>query len=93
MAYKTGEPSWSWRRWIIIGVILFSLYMIWDLKDSADTMVNRTIVESVFMMAMAFGLGYTGLATAQDIAAIWRTKSGLPYRDNRPDCDDQEPRP
>lgn len=91
MAYKSGEPSWSWRRYIIIGVILFSLYTMWDMKDAADTMVNRAIVESVFLMAMAFGLGYTGLATAQDIAAIWRTKSGLPYRPM--DNGDQEPQP
>lgn len=81
MAYKSGEPSWRWRRYIIIGVIVFSLYEIYDMKDAADTMLNRSIVEAVFMLALAFGMGYTGLATAQDIAAIWRTKSGLPYKE------------
>ncbi len=33
-----------------------------------------------YMMLIALLiLGYSGLATAQDIAAIWATRSGLPY--------------
>lgn len=90
MAYRSGEPSWRWRRYIVIAVIAFSLYTLWDMKDAIDTMVNRSIVESAFLLAMAFGLGYTGLATVQDVAAIWRTKSGLPYKEQD---SDQEPRP
>lgn len=82
MAKKTGEPGWLWRRSITIVIILFSLAMILFMKDAADTLVNRTIVESVFMLVTVFGLGYTGLATVQDVAAIWRTKSGLPYRED-----------
>ena len=82
MAYKTGEPSWGWRRYMILSVVAVSLGTIILMKDAADTMINRTIVEGMFMLVMAFGLGYAGFATAQDISAIISTKSGLPYRED-----------
>lgn len=81
MAYKSGEPSWLWRRSVTIGILLFGLFLLWTMVDAADTMVNRSIVEGAVIMVLSFGLGYVGFATAQDIAAIWSTKSGLPYKE------------
>ena len=85
MAYQSGEPSWRWRRVMILSVVAFSLWTLHDMQDAADTLTNRAIIDAAFMLAMAFGLGYAGLSTAQDISAIWRTGSGLPYKPDRPD--------
>ncbi|WP_454287275.1 hypothetical protein [Rhizobium arsenicireducens] len=81
MAYKTGEPSWTWRRLLVAVVISVSFSLIVGIKDAADTMINRTIVEGAFFLVMAFGLSYLGIPAAQDMIAIWRTKSGLPYKE------------
>lgn len=89
MKRKSGEPTWKWRRSLAIAVVVFGLYMLWDLRDAADTMVNRSIVDSAFLLVTLFGLGYSGLATTQDVIAIWRTKSALPYRESESESEQQ----
>ncbi len=79
MKKPTGEPGWSWRRAAIFPVVAWGCWELHLLKAAADTRVNETIAFGWITLIAALVLGYTGFATAQDIAAIWRTRSGLPY--------------
>lgn len=76
---KNGEPGWSWRRAAIFPVVAWGCRELSLLKAAADTQVNETIAFGWITLIAALILGYTGFATAQDIAAIWRMKSGRPY--------------
>jgi hypothetical protein len=74
-----GEPGWSWRRAIIFPVVAFACWRLAVLEGAADTSVNETIAWGWIMLVAALVLGYSGIAAAQDIAAIITTKSGRPY--------------
>lgn len=78
---KNGEPSWRYRRLAIYAVTIWGCFQLWLLVDSQDTRVNETIAWGWQVMILALVLGYTGFATVQDITAIWRTRSGKPYRE------------
>lgn len=78
---KNGEPGWSWRRAAIFPVVAWGCRELSLLKAAADTQVNETIAFGWITLIAALILGYTGFATAQDIAAIWRMKTGRPYAD------------
>ena len=82
MAYKTGEPSWGWRRYMIFTVMGFASAGMWNMQGAEDTMMNRSLADGFFMLLMTFGAYYAGFPTAQDIAAIIATKSGTPYKDD-----------
>lgn len=78
---QAGEPGWFWRRLVIYGLIVFCCAMLWAMKDAPDTRVNETIAWGIILLLMALSLGYAGLATAQDIAAIVTTRTARPYAD------------
>lgn len=77
-----GRPAWGWRRVIVIPVIIFGLWQLMELRDSKDTRVNETLANGWMLLVAALALGISGLGTVQDVAAIWVTKSGLPYDPN-----------
>lgn len=87
---KSGEPGWGWRKSIIFPVVAFCLWRMVALEVAADTRVNDTLAFGYMMLVSLLVLGYAGLATAQDIAAIWATRSALPYS---PQSSPAEPTP
>lgn len=86
---RTGEAKWVWRRAIIFPVVGWACYEIDALITAADTRVNETIAYGLMMLIAILILGYTGFATAQDVAAIWRTGRANPYRDDFRDGTDE----
>lgn len=76
---KNGEPGWAWRRLIVFPAVGFIFWQLTTLPSAADTRVNDTLAFGYMVLAAVLILGYAGLATAQDIAAIFATRSGLPY--------------
>lgn len=83
MAKKPGSASWKWRRGIIFPVVCWACYQLNVLINAPDTRVNETIAYGWMMLIAILILGYTGFATAQDIAAIWRTGKAQPYTENQ----------
>lgn len=79
MAKDTGEPGWKWRRLMIFPLVIYGCRELSLLKHVADTEVNERLADGWFLTIIALAFFFTGFATAQDIIAIWRTKSGLPY--------------
>jgi hypothetical protein len=79
---KSGEAKWVWRRVFIFPVVFWACYEIDKLTAAADTRVNETIAYGLIVLITLLVLGYTGFATAQDVAAIWRTGRANPYRDD-----------
>lgn len=80
MAKKNeGEPSWRYRRIMIYAVLIWAAYQLHLLINAPDSRVNETIAWGWQVIIMVVVLGYTGLATAQDIAAILTTRTGRPY--------------
>jgi hypothetical protein len=79
MKPKSGEPSWRWRRIAIYAVTAWGCYQLFLLIDAADSRLNETIAWGWQVLIMALVLGYTGFATAQDVAAIWTTRTAKPY--------------
>lgn len=79
MALPTGEPSWRWRRLVIILVVVVAIWRLIVLEDNPDTTINLELVRGWLLLVGVLVLGYTGLATVQDLLAIWRTRSALPY--------------
>lgn len=78
-AKRSGEPGWR-RRWIFAGIVLgFTAWRLTALEHAADTQVNQTIAWGYILLGITVILGMMGFATAQDIAAIVATRSGLPY--------------
>lgn len=76
---KSGEPSWKWRRILIFATVVWSFFQLAMLVNGPDTRVNDTIAFGLLVLISTLVLGYTGLATAQDIAAIWTTRTARPY--------------
>jgi len=96
MTKKKGEPKWVWRRVVIFPVVAWGCYQLSVLINAPDTRVNETIAYGWMMLIGILILGYTGFATAQDIAAIWRTGRAQPYVEGREgrDCyQDAAPEP
>ena len=89
---KSGHPSWTWRRIVIYPVVAWGCYQLQMLVGAADTKVNETIAEGWMWLIAVLVLAYTGFATFQDVAAIWRTGTGLPYKDP-PAAIDGQPQP
>jgi hypothetical protein len=89
-AKATGEPGWKWRRAVIFPLIIFACWRLAVMENAPDTMVNQTIAWGWVILIICLVLFYTGFATAQDIAAIVATKTGLPYA-NPPVAVDGEP--
>ncbi len=79
MAKPTGEPGWTWRRSVLIGIILVSFYLLWTIIQSPDNRTNETIALGLIWAIFGAGLIYSGFATLQDLTAIIITKSALPY--------------
>lgn len=76
-----GHPSWVWRRLLIFTTVGWSFVQLYLLVNGPDTRVNDTIAFGLLMLISVLVTGYTGLATAQDIAAIWTTRTARPYAD------------
>jgi len=45
----------------------------------SDTVVNQKIADGLILLIGAVVFFYTGMATAQDIVAMWVTKQAMPY--------------
>lgn len=82
MAKHSGEPSWIYRRVAIYAVTIWGCYQLFLLIDAQDSRLNEAIAFGWQVLIAALVLGYVGFATVQDIAAIWRTRSGKPYRED-----------
>lgn len=78
-AKHSGEPGWKWRRSIIFPVVAFACWRLAMLEGAADTRVNERLGDAWALIVLVLVVGYAGFATAQDVVAIWRTRSGLPY--------------
>lgn len=91
-AKASGEPGWQWRKALIFPNVIVSFWMLYLLKDAADTRVNETIAWGMTLNLIASVFFFTGFATAQDITAIFATRTGLPYA-NPPVAVDGEPLP
>jgi hypothetical protein len=78
-AKRSGEPGWSWRKAVIFPNIIVSFWLIYLLIGAQDSRVNETIAWGLVINIITSVLFYTGFATAQDIAAIFATRTGLPY--------------
>lgn len=65
-------------------VMGFAAWQLHRLTSMPDTRVNETIAWGWQVLMSVLALGYTGFATAQDIAAIWTTRSAAPYADPLP---------
>lgn len=89
-AKKSGEPGWFWRRSTIFPVVAYGCWQLRLLIDAPDTKVNEAIALGWLWLIAVLILGYTGFATVQDVIAIWRTGTGLPYK-NPPAAIDGEP--
>lgn len=85
---ESGEPSWKWRRLIIYAVLIWACYQLYLLINADDTKVNESLAWGWQMIVMVLVLGYTGFATAQDVVAIWTTRTARPYAEPQ-----QEPTP
>lgn len=80
MARKhSGEPSWKWRRILIYLVLAWACYQLFRLVDGDDTRLNESLAWGWQVIVMVLVTGYTGFATAQDIAAILTTRTAKPY--------------
>jgi hypothetical protein len=89
---KSGKPAWGWRRLIIFPVVTWGCYQLMLMINAPDTRVNEMIAYGWLVLIGILILGYTGFATVQDVIAIWRTGTGLPYKDP-PAAIDGEPQP
>lgn len=78
---NAGEPSWRYRRIMIYSLLIWACYQLYDLVDAQDTRLNDSIAFGWQTIIAILVVGYTGFATAQDIAAIWTTRTGRPYAD------------
>ncbi|TDT94934.1 hypothetical protein DFO45_2692 [Azorhizobium sp. AG788] len=78
-AHPSGEPSWRWRRLVIFSVVGVAIWRLIVLEDNPDTTINLELVRGWLILVGLLVLGYTGLATVQDLLAMWRTGSALPY--------------
>ncbi|KKZ89081.1 hypothetical protein [Rhizobium phaseoli] len=78
-AKRSGEPGWSWRRAVIFPLIVFACWRLMVMENAPDTVVNQTIAWGWIILIISLVFFYTGFATAQDIAAILATRTGLPY--------------
>jgi hypothetical protein len=76
-----GSPGWSWRRALVLPLIVYACYRLSMMEMAADTRVNETIAWGWIVIIISCVFFYTGFASAQDIAAILATRSGLPYAD------------
>lgn len=76
-----GSPGWSWRRSVIIPLVVFACFRLMVMENAPDTRVNETIAWIWGVIVISCVFFYTGFASAQDIAAIMATRSGLPYAD------------
>lgn len=80
-----GEPSWKWRRIIIYVMLIWACFQLHRLVNAPDTRVNESIAWGWQIIIITLVLGYTGFATAQDVAAIMTTRTARPYADPPPD--------
>jgi hypothetical protein len=78
-AKRSGEPGWQWRRAVIFPLIIFACWRLAVMENAPDTVVNQTIAWGWIVLIISMVFFYTGFATAQDIAAILATRTGLPY--------------
>lgn len=80
----TGEPSWRWRRSLILATIGFCMIQTGRMVDASDTQLNIMIASGYFWLGGVLAIAYSGLATIQDLTAIIVTRSGRPYADIPP---------
>lgn len=80
----TGEPSWRWRRSLVLATIGFCMIQTGRMIDAADTQLNILIASGYFWLGGGLAITYSGLATIQDLTAIIVTRSGRPYAENPP---------
>lgn len=82
-AKPSGEPGWTWRKLLMFPVVGFAVWRLIALESAQDTMVNQIMVQGWFWLLFGYFCVFTGFASAQDIAAILATRSGLPYAETK----------
>lgn len=75
----SGEPGWKWRRMLMFPVVGVSIWRLIALESAADTQVNQLLATGWLWLLFGYFCVFTGFATAQDVVAIFTTRSGLPY--------------
>lgn len=78
-AKPSGEPGWKWRKMLMFPIVGVAVWRLIALESAADTTVNQIQVQGWFWLLFGYFCVFTGFATAQDIMAIFATRSGLPY--------------
>lgn len=81
ISQTTGEPSWRWRRSLVLATIGFCMVQTGRMIDAADTQLNILIASGYFWTGGVLAITYSGLATIQDLTAIIVTRTGRPYAD------------
>lgn len=90
-AKASGEPGWQWRKLLMFPVVGFAVWRLIAMESAPDTMVNQIMVQGWFWLLFAYFCVFTGFATAQDIAAILATRSGLPYATAQAEAEEPVP--
>lgn len=78
-AKPSGEPGWKWRKMLMFPIVGIAVWRLIALEGGPDTIVNQILVQGWFWLLFGYFCVFTGFASAQDIAAIFATRSGLPY--------------
>ncbi len=83
-AKKTGEPGWTYRRWLVFPSMAFSMVQLELLRRTESVEVAKLLVYTHGFTMVCMVFFYTGFATIQDVIAIIKTGRGLPYKDEAP---------
>lgn len=75
----TGEPTWRWRRTLIFVVVAVAMWRLIELEGAADNTLNQVLAQGWLWVLFGLLSVYTGFASAQDLLAIFTTRSGRPY--------------
>lgn len=77
----TGEPRWAIRRLIVLPTVVWSAWEVHTvINDPMTEPDTKRLLAKYLIYLLAFCVAtFSGLATVQDIIAIWRTGTGRPY--------------
>jgi hypothetical protein len=77
----TGEPRWAIRRLIVLPTVVWAAWEVHTvINDPTTEPDTKKMLAKYLVYLLAFCVAtFSGLATIQDIIAIWRTGTGRPY--------------
>jgi hypothetical protein len=76
---STGAASWVWRRSLALVIVGVALWRLSAMENAPDTRVNDTIAWTWGLLIFSIYALYAGFATADNLLAVFVTKSALPY--------------